>query len=145
MHLKDSSTWRHIRSIHLIGALSPADVERLAIRLVAVSGERTGEVEPGEPLVSNVALACSLLSAGEGSITLQLSATARLGNLGAIESRFAVEVYFAKGRERSVDDPGSLELLGQLAWPPVSEALQQFAHVLTGTAEVRMRHPSRRG
>jgi len=100
----------HVRPIHLIGALSPADVERLVIRLVEVSGRRNGQPEVGEPLVGDVALTCSAHSVDDGAATVALSATARAAGGGELKSRFQVEVDFAEGRHRALADPRSPDL-----------------------------------
>ncbi len=130
---------QHIVPIHLIGALSPMDIERLVIRLLGIEAQREGEPQPGEPTLQDVTLACSPNSGGEkSSPAAELVASARLAGGGDIKARFQVEVRFAEGRDRAIDDFGSLEMLKEMAWPPVRDAVRGLARMLTASSEMRM-------
>ena len=138
--------YEHIRPIHLIGALSPADVDCLIIRLVEVEGRRAAEPESGEATLSDVHITCPTNSVSDnGCMLIELSATGKLAGNGRVKGRFQVELHFTEGRERSVSDSGSLEVIKDLVWPPVRQALHQVAHILTSRIEMRMAPSSRPG
>ncbi len=131
--------YQHLRPIHLIGALSPADVGRLVIRLVEVEGRRVAEPEVGEVALSDVRITCPTNSVSDdGCVLIELSATGKVAGGGELKGSFQVELHFAKGRERSVSDSDSLEMIKELVWPPVRDALNRTAYMLTATAEIRM-------
>ena len=138
--------YEHIRPIHLIGALSPADIDRVVIRLVEVEGRRAAEPEAGEAALSDVRITCPTNSVSDdGRTQVEILASAKVAGGGELKGRFQVELHFAEGRERSISDSGSLEMIKDLVWPPVHQALHQAAHMLTATAEMRIGPPPRPG
>lgn len=137
---------QHIVPIHLIGALSPGDIERLVVRLLDIEAQREGEPQPGEPMLQDMTLACSPNPASEKSApAVELTGAARLAGGGDIKARFELGLHFVEGRERSFDDSGSLEVLKEMAWPPVRDALHALGQVVTARAEVWRVAPRRPG
>ncbi len=136
----------HIRPIHLIGALSPTDVERLVVRSVEIEARREGEPQSEEPVLGEMTLTTSMNSAsGEGPAILDLMARARMAGEGVIKCRFQVVIHFAEGHERSLDDLGSQDVIKDLARPSVRDAVNRVAYLLSATAEIRVRIACRTG
>ena len=151
--------YKHIRPIHLIGALSPADVDCLIIRLVEVEGRRgpfVGRAFPRPPavaemLLEEISVSCSPWEGAGDSLlpydcpAFEIKATGKVAGGGELNGRFQVELHFVEGHTRSVSDSGSLEVIKELVWPPVHQMLHQTAHMLTSGAEMQMAPPPRPG
>jgi hypothetical protein len=74
-------------------------------------------------------------------------AFARCPGAAEVKCRFQVELHLAEGREASAEGEGarSVEVIRELAWPAIRDALRQVAYMLTATATVRPTPPTRHG